>query len=110
MNNLFKFVFVSGKVDAEKYDSSVVNHSLEVKIYDIGEVIEQTPKAFTEHEKYIILKNHFHPSEKYEFKKTFNHGCYRSCKREHLSDCFVYSPQKDGVFCIYCVLFLSENK
>ena len=73
-------------------------------------MIEQTPKAFTEHEKYIILKNHFHPSERYEFKKTFNHGCYRSCKREHLSDCFVYSPQKDGVFCIYCVLFLSENK
>ena len=33
--------------------------------------------GITDHEKYVILKNHFRPGEKYEFKKILKHGCYR---------------------------------
>ena len=79
-------------------------------VYDIGDIIVEKSKDITDHEKYVIFKNHFRPGEKYEFKKTLKHGCYRSCKREHLSECFVYSPKKDGVYCIFCSLFLTADR
>ena len=56
------------------------------------------------------LKNRFRPGEKCEFKKTLKHGCYRSCKREHLSECFVYSPKNDDVYCIFWSLFLTADR
>ena len=57
-----------------------------------------------------MSKNHFRPGKKYEFKKVLKHSCYRSCKREHLSECFVYIPKNDGVYCIFCSLFLTADK
>ena len=34
----------------------------------------------------------------------------QSCKREHLSECFVYSPKNDGPYCIFCSLFLTAER
>ena len=56
-----------------------------------------------------MFKNYFRPGEKYEFKKTLKHGCYRSCKREHVSKYFVYSPKNDGADYIFCSLFLTAD-
>ena len=46
-------------------------------VYDIGDIIVEKSKDITDHEKYVIFKNRFRPGEKYEFKKTLKHGCYR---------------------------------
>ena len=42
-------------------------------------------------------------------KKILKNVCYMSCKREHLSECFVCSPKNDGVYCIFCSLFLTAD-
>ena len=78
--------------------------------YDIGDIPKEKLKILTDHEKYTILKNHFVPDEKYVFRKTLKHGCNRSCKKVYLSDCFVYSSKEDSVFCIFCTLFLNDDK
>ena len=39
------------------------------KVYDIGHVMNEKSKNVTDHQKYVILKNHFRPREKYEFNK-----------------------------------------
>ena len=39
-------------------------------VYDIGDIIVEKLKDITDHEKYVIFKNHFRPGEKYEFKKS----------------------------------------
>ena len=78
--------------------------------YDIGDIPKEKLKILTDHEKYTILKNHFVPDEKYVFRKTLKHGCNRSCKKDYLSDCFVYSSKEDSVFCIFCTLFLNDDK
>ena len=57
-----------------------------------------------------MFKSLFRTGEKYEFKKTLKHSCHRSCKREHLSECLVYSPKNDGVYCIFCSLFLTADR
>ena len=67
-------------------------------------------KNVTDHESHVMFKNHFRPGEKYEFKKTLKHGCCRSCKREHLSECFVYSPKNDDPYCIFCSLFMTADR
>ena len=72
--------------------------------------MDEKSKNVTDHEKYVIFKKHFRPGEKYEFKRTLKHGCYRSCKREHLLECFVYSPKNDGVYCIFRCLFLTADR
>ena len=84
--------------------------SSEQKVYGIGDVMDEKCKNVTDHEKYVMLKNHFQPGEKYEFKKTLKRGCYRSCRREHLSECFVCSPKNDGVYCIFCSLLLTADR
>ena len=60
--------------------------------------MDEKSKNVTDHEKYVMFKNRFRPGEKYEFKKALKHGCYRSWKKEHLSECFVHSPKNDGVY------------
>ena len=91
------------KCGSSKQSSSAQN------VYDIGDIMVEKPKYITDHEKYVMFKNQFRPDEKYEFKGTLKRSCYRFCKREHLSECFVYSPKKDGVYCIFCSLFLTAN-
>ena len=59
--------------------------------------MDEKSKNITDYEKSVMFKYHFPPDEKYEFKKTLKQGCYRSCKREHLSKCFVYISKSDGV-------------
>ena len=59
------------------------------EVCDIDEVMDEKSKNVTDHEKYVMFGKHFRPGEKYELKKTLKNGCYRSCKREHLSECFV---------------------
>ena len=78
--------------------------------YDIGDIPKEKLKTLTDHEKYTILKNHFVPDEKYVFRKTLKHGCNRSCKKDYLSDCFVYSSKEDSVFYIFCTLFLNDDR
>ena len=41
-------------------------------VYDIGDIIVEKSKDITDHEKYVIFKNHFRPGQKYKFKKTQN--------------------------------------
>lgn len=89
---------------------SSADFSLIQKICDIGRMMVGKSRVYTDHQKYIILRNHFLPGEKYEFKNTLKHGCYRSCKKEHLLNCSVFSLKKDGVFCIFCALFLNADK
>ena len=79
------------------------------KVYDIDDVMDEKSKTVTDHEQYVMFKNHLRPGEKCEFKKPLKHGCYKSCKREHISECFVYSPQNDDVYCIFCSLFLTRR-
>ena len=64
----------------------------------------------TDRKKYLMFKNHLRLEEKYELKKALKHGCYRSCKREKLSECFVYSPKNDDIYCIFCTLFLTADR
>ena len=64
----------------------------------------------TDHKKYLMFKNHLRLEEKYELKKALKHGCYRSCKSEKLSECFVYSPKNDDIYCIFCTLFLNADR
>ena len=72
--------------------------------------MEEKSKNVTDQEKYLMFENHFRPGEKYEFKKTLKHGCCRSCKIEHLSECFVYIPKNDGVYCIFYSFFLTADR
>ena len=37
------------------------------KVYDIVDIMVEKPKDITDHEKYLMFKNHFRPGEKYEF-------------------------------------------
>ncbi|XP_065678132.1 uncharacterized protein LOC136093132 [Hydra vulgaris] len=46
----------------------------------------------------------------FQFPKTLKHGCKRACKEEYLQNRFVYSKSEDAVYCIYCTLFLKQNK
>ena len=102
----FYVVYLKGaEAVASSSDSLTIPNS-----YDIGDFPKEKLQILTDHEKYTILKNHFVPDEKYIFKKTLKHGCNRSCKKNYLSDCFVYSSKKDSVFCIYCTLFLNDDK
>lgn len=81
------------------------------KVYDINDVMDENSKNVTDHEKYVMFKDHFRPGENNEFKKkTLKYGCYRLCKREHLSECFAYSPKNGGVYCIFCSLFLTADR
>ena len=60
--------------------------------------------------KYRILKTHFKPDGDFTFPKTYLHGCNRSCRLNYLNNLFVYSASSDFVFCIYCALFVSQEK
>ena len=83
----------------------------EILIYDIGVLVsEKKRETLTQHDKYLIVKNRPAPGKNFEFPKTLKHGCMRSCKKEHLSDCFVYSDREDSVYCLYCALFSPKCK
>ena len=73
------------------------------KVYDIGDVMDEKSKNVTDHEKYVMFKNHFRLGEKYELKKPLK-------PLEHLSECFAYSPKNDGICCIFCCLFLTADR
>ena len=79
---------------------------------NILEVMNTSQNIFDlpDHEKYLILKNHFVPDEQYQFPKTLKHGCQRSCSLSHLKQSFVYSKMQNSVHCIYCALFISKEK
>ena len=36
-------------------------------VYDIGDIMVENPENIINHEKYVMFKKHFRPSEKYEF-------------------------------------------
>ena len=78
--------------------------------YDFGDIPKEKLLTVADHEKNILVKNHFVPDEKYSFKKSWKHGCNRACKKDYQSDCFVYSSKDDSVFCIYCALFLNDDR
>ena len=78
--------------------------------YDIGQVANSVSlKSLTKSEKFKILKNHFKPTEQFNFPRKFLQGCSRDCKVEYLCDTFVYKESEDGVYCIYCSLFLTKD-
>ena len=52
------------------------------KVYDIDDVMDEKSKTVTDHEQYVMFKNHLRPGEKCEFKKPLKHGCYKSCKKK----------------------------
>ena len=72
---------------------------------DFGKVIElASHRSLTDHEKYVLLKQHFIPTSSYKFPcRTINHqqrSCWL-CKYNGL----VYSESQDGGYCKFCVLF-----
>ena len=78
---------------------------------DIVELVRDNNfDTFSEHEKYIVLKNRFVLEASFDFPKTIKRGCNRSCKTAYLSDSFVYSCQDNAVYCIYCVLFVPKDR
>ena len=51
-----------------------------------------------------LVKNVFKPDKKFSFPKT-NSRCFRYNWLELHSSWLCYSPSKDGVYCLSCVLF-----
>ena len=58
----------------KKECGSLEESSSAQKVYDIGDVMDERSQNVTDHEKYVMLKNHFQPGEKYESRKTLKHG------------------------------------
>ena len=84
----------------------VKGYTKQEKLRDMVELVRENKfDTLSEHNKFIVLKNRFVPGGNFDFPKTIQHGCKRSCKTAYLSDSFVYSCQDNAVYCIYCVLF-----
>ena len=83
--------------------------STEPELYDIGQISSsKNASNLSDHQKYLIFLNkHFHPLK---YPQKVLHICNRGCKSDYPSDNFVYSKIKDEVHCIYCELFLTEEK
>ena len=78
--------------------------------FDIGDILKDNSiNNLTDHQKYMIYKNHFVPYSSYSFPKSFQHRCNRSCKPKYLSSSFVYSKKDDAVFYFYCSLFCNRD-
>ena len=74
--------------------------------FDIRDILKDNSiNNLTDNQKYMLYRNHFVQDNSYSFHKSFQHGCNRSCKPNHLSSSFVYSKNDDAVFCLYCSLF-----
>ena len=82
------------------------------KVYDIGQILpSQNASHLSDHQKYLTLNKHFCPlSCQMKYLQKVLHGCNRSCKSSYLLDNFLYNKTKDEVYCIYCALFLTEEK
>ena len=55
--------------EVKKCGSSEESSSAQ-NVYDIGDIVVEKPKDITDHEKYVMFKNHFRSGEKNEFKKN----------------------------------------
>ena len=84
----------------------------ETEVCDIDQMLSlQNALNLSDHQKYLILNKHFPPlNDRIEYPHKVIHGCNRSCKFDYMLDNFVYSKAKDRVYCIYCALFLTEEK
>ena len=77
------------------------------QFFDIGDILKgNSINNLTDHQKYMIYKNHFVRDSSYLFPKSFQHECNRSCKPNYISSSFAYSKNDDAVFCLYCSLFV----
>ena len=70
----------------------------------LSDCSQNLASVLTDYNKYLVLKRHF------EFPKSTQHNCLRSCRMNYLSDSFVYSQTEDGVYCLYCALFVDSSK
>ena len=53
-------------------------------VYDIGDIMVENPENIINHEKYVMFKKHFRPSEKYEFKKNTKTGLLQVLQKRTL--------------------------
>ena len=75
-----KVCLCSGNVEDTKEGVSSTNSSLIQKIYDIGELMEEKSRVYTDHQKYIILRNHSQ-ARNMSSKKLWNTGVTAPAKR-----------------------------
>ena len=79
---------------------------------DFGKVVElKAERKLTNHEKQILLANHFVPPRKYKFPARFVGGRIRHFQHSWLEqhNGLVYSESEDGGYCKHCVLFASDG-
>ena len=64
-------------------------------------------RKLTDHEKYLLLTNHFVPPRNYQFPPRLVGGLIRHFQWNWLKkfNGLVYSESEDGGYCMYCVLF-----
>ena len=95
-------------------DLAICQHPKQVigpeQYFDIGDILKDNSiNNLTDHQKYMIYKNHFVPDSSYSFPKSFQHGCNRLFKPNYLSSSFVYSKNDNAAFCLYCSLFCNRD-
>ena len=78
--------------------------------YDNSKTLkENSVDNLTDHQKYLIVKNHSIPGSSFPFPTSFKHGFGRSCKPIYLTASFVYSQNDEAVFWLQCSKFLNSD-
>ena len=74
-------------------------------------MMEEKSRVYTDHQKYIIQRNHFLPSQKYEFKKKHAETRVLTLlQKRALVRLLCLQPPKRWVFRTFCALFLNADK
>ena len=78
--------------------------------YDIGQYSSRI-KNLSEQEKHLLIKNVWEPATDFKFPSTVMSSRSESCKLKWISDYdgLCYSPSKDALFCLPCVLFANAE-
>lgn len=98
-------------VSAPTTSSNLVSDCSEPTYNDIG-VHCGKANCLNDDQKYKLLRKHFVPGHHYTFPSTEYAGRKRTFQLSWLEKYqgLVYSPSREGVFCIFCALFGEKNQ